>query len=96
MKRTYPESFKEIFDRIVRQTDENDNFLCQQACYLWGEVVGQGVNRLTTRRYIENGTLHIYISSAPLKNELSFHRDSIAKRLNEIIGKEVVKEISLH
>ncbi len=96
MKKTYPESIRRIIDRVISQTDSADAFLEQRACYLWVEVVGPGVNRYTSRRYVDNGVLHVYLTSAPLKNELSFHRAALTERINSIIGKNVLKDIMIH
>ncbi|MGM9844267.1 MAG: DUF721 domain-containing protein [Muribaculaceae bacterium] len=96
MKRVEPTLLKDILEQAFHQCDDNDNFDRQRAAYLWIDVVGPGVNRYTTRRYVDGETLHVYISSASLKNELSFHRETIVRRLNELVGKDVLKEIILH
>ncbi len=96
MKRTEPTLLKEILENAFRQSGEGDTFLRQRAAYLWIEVVGPGVNRYTTRRFIDGDKLHVYLTSASLKNELSYHREAIAKRLNELVGKDVISEIILH
>ncbi|MBD5200048.1 MAG: DUF721 domain-containing protein [Bacteroidales bacterium] len=97
MKKTYPKLFREIFDNVVKQTSDTDNFMRQQASYLWTEIVGPGVNRYTSRRYVDDlGVLHVYITSAPLKNELSFHRATIKEKLNSAVGKDVISDIQLH
>ena len=96
MKRTEPALIKDILENAFTQAGESDNFLRQRAAYLWIEVVGSGVNRYTTGRFVSGDKLHVYISSASLKNELSFHRDSIAKRLNELVGKDVISEVIIH
>ena len=51
---------------------------------------------MTTRRYFRDGELHVYISSAPMKAELSFSRERIAASINDILGREVVRKIILH
>lgn len=68
----------------------------QRASAAWADVVGPGINRYTTRRYVDRGTLHVYLSSASLKNELSFARSRLAEAINRAIGSETVKEIVLH
>lgn len=89
-------SLREIIDRVMDASARKDDMLAMRAAYLWTDVVGPGVNRYTTRRYVKDGVLHVYISSGPLKSELSFRREAIAKAINEILGREVVKSIRLH
>ncbi len=68
----------------------------QRACYLWPDIVGPGINRYTLKRYVDHGILHVYISSASLKQELSFHRDRLVQMLNDAVGSRAIIEIKLH
>lgn len=86
MKRSEPLSFREIFDRVVDQAGLTATVAAQRACYLWPEVVGPGVNRYTSRRYVEGTVLHLYITSAPLRNDLTFMRQSLLNELNARAG----------
>lgn len=45
MKRTEPKSFAEIFDENMALAGASDTMARHQACYLWPEIVGPGVNR---------------------------------------------------
>lgn len=96
MKRSEPKTFGQIFNEAMSQVGLNHEFDQQRASFLWGEIVGPLVNRHTTRRYIANGILHVYISSAPLRSELSFLTAALVKRINHAVGKDVVKSIELH
>ena len=53
MKKVYPKQIREIIDSVLRDSDEGENFLRQQACYLWVEMVGPVVNSYTSRRYVD-------------------------------------------
>lgn len=96
MKRTDPKSFAEIFDEAVAQSGHADTFAEQQASYLWSEIMGPGVNRMTLRRYVDHGVLHVTLTSAALKNELSFMRASIVEAINTRLGKNVIISIEIH
>lgn len=96
MKHTEPKSFAQIYAEAIDKVGLTDTFAQQQASYLWSEIVGPGVNRFTTRRYIVDGVLHVFINSAPLKNELMFHRSAIIRDINNRIGQEALKEIVFH
>ena len=72
MKRTEPKSFAEIFDENMARAGASDTMARHQACFLWPEIVGPGINKYTYKRYVDDsGCMHVYVSSAPLKNELS-------------------------
>lgn len=97
MKRVEPRSVGEIIDSVFREDGNREEMLARQASFMWTEIVGPGVNRYTSRRYVSpDGILHVYITSAPLKNELSFHRDRIVQLLNERVGENVIKDIVIH
>lgn len=96
MKRTEPRSFADIFNEGIARAGASNAFAAQRACYLWPEIVGPGVNSYTFRRNVEGSTLHIYISSAPLKNELSFHRTTLLDRLNAAVGCQALTDIVFH
>lgn len=96
MKRTEAQSIGEIFNEILHQNHLDDTFNEQKACYLWPEVVGTQINRRTTRRFVDRGVMHVYISSAPLKSELEFLKSRIVTLLNEAVGAPVIKALVIH
>jgi predicted nucleic acid-binding Zn ribbon protein len=68
----------------------------QKAAAAWIDVVGPAINRYTTRRYVSDGVLHVYLTSAPLKNELSFNRDRLISAINRVVGAEVISDVQFH
>ena len=96
MKRRDPESVSEIIGRVVAQAGLTETMACQRACYLWPEVVGPGINRYTSRRYVDGSVLHVFINSAPLRNELTFMRSNIIANLNKIIGSDAITDLIIH
>ncbi len=96
MKRTEPISIKQLIDKVMLESDTREAMMQQRASYLWTEVVGAGVNRFTFRRYVDKGVLHVYITSASLKNDLGFLRQNILKEINIRLGAEVLSDIVIH
>ncbi len=96
MKRSEAQSIKEIIDIALNESGMGSTFDEQKLCYLWPEVVGQSINRYTTRRYVDKGILHVYLSSAALKNELQFHRSRLVEELNKAAGRNVISNIIIH
>lgn len=96
MKRSDAQSIKEIIDVALSQSGVSDVIDEQRVCYLWPEIVGPGINRYTIKRYVERGVLHVYLSSAALKNELQFHRSRLVESLNNAVGKNVITNIIIH
>lgn len=96
MKRTDPKSIAQIIDETIEQSGLTNAMAEQRACYIWPEIVGPGVNRYTFRRYVDHGIMHVYITSAALKNELSFHRTQIMQQINSAIGTDAITSIVFH
>lgn len=93
MKRTDAKSIAEIIGDFMQQEDIETAVLEHKALQLWGNVVGPGVNRMTTERYVNDGVITVKISSAALRNDLMLTRSSIIEQLNNLVGKPVIKEI---
>jgi len=96
MKRREPQRISEIFSQALEMTGMTSTFNEHRLCSLWPEIVGPGINRLTTRRFVDRGVLHVYITSAVLKNELSFNRQSLVDALNRAAGANVITDIQFH
>lgn len=93
MKRTEAKSIAEIIGDFMQQEDIELTMLEHRALQHWVNVVGPGVNRMTTERFVENGVITVKINSAALRNDLMLSRSSIIAQLNQLVGKEVIKEI---
>ncbi|MFT5754337.1 MAG: hypothetical protein ACI9FW_001314 [Flavobacterium sp.] len=61
----------------------------------WKNLMGTGVNNYTDEVLLKRETLYVKLSSAVLRNELSYGKDKIIKMINEEMGKEVVKSLVL-
>lgn len=96
LKRTDAKRLGTIIDEMFAATGQSDTYDEQRLCYLWAEVAGPTINRYTTRRYVDRGTLHVYITSASLKNELSYLTDALVRKLNEATGRDVISKIEIH
>jgi hypothetical protein len=59
----------------------------------WEEIMGKTVARYTDEIKIIHETLFITTHVAPLKQELRFQKEKIKLRVNEALGKNVIKEI---
>lgn len=96
MKRTDPMSIRQIVDQVLDNSSRRGEFMEQRAMWHWPDVVGPGINRLTGRRYVKSGVLHVYVDSAPLKTELEFKKSAILAELNRLAGEEVLTGLRIH
>lgn len=96
MKRTDPVALGEILDLYINTDGNRAEFNRRKVEYCWAEVVGPEINRATTSRYVQGSTLHVNLSSAPLKSELSFMTAPLIKALNDAVGDNVIDKIVFH
>jgi Dna[CI] antecedent, DciA len=61
----------------------------------WKNLMGNGVNTYTKEVVLKGTILYVSLTSAVLREELSYGKDKIIKMINEEMGKEVVKSIVL-
>lgn len=61
----------------------------------WKNLMGNGVNNYTSNVALRYGTLYVELTSAVLREELSYGKDKIIKMINEELGKEVVTNVVL-
>jgi Dna[CI] antecedent, DciA len=61
----------------------------------WKNLMGNGVNSYTQEVILKGSTLYVKLTSAVLREELSYGKQKIITMLNEELRKEIVKELVL-
>ena len=61
----------------------------------WKNLMGNGVNSYTQEVILKGTSLYVKLTSAVLREELSYGKQKIIAMLNEELRKEVVKDIIL-
>ena len=61
----------------------------------WKNLMGNGVNTYTRAVALKGSTLYVELTSAVLREELSYGKQKIIAMINEELGREVVKEVIL-
>lgn len=61
----------------------------------WKNLMGNGVNTYTREIMLKGSTLYVELTSAVLREELTYGRDKIIRMINEEIGRDVVKDVVL-
>ncbi|WP_333875571.1 DUF721 domain-containing protein [Flavobacterium sp.] len=80
------------FIQVNKLQDGMDKIDVQHA---WKLLMGNGVNSYTKEVMLKGSTLYVSLTSAVLREELSYGKQKIIKMINEEIGKEVVKDVIL-
>jgi len=96
MKRTDPQSIRQIIDHVLDASAVHSTVLDHRAAALWSDIMGPTITRHTIRRYVARGVLHVYLDSAPLKNEIGFQKSRIIEAINSTLGAEAITSMQIH
>lgn len=61
----------------------------------WKSLMGNGVNSYTRNVILKNGNLYVELTSAVLREELTYGKDKIIALINEELRRDVVKNVIL-
>ena len=93
MKRTEAKNIGQIINDLLKQENLDVALDEHRASALWPQIVGDGINRYTIRRFVKDGVMTVYLSSSSLANELMLSRDTLIQRINEALGRDIIREI---
>lgn len=96
MKRNEPKPIGEIIEHYMRIAEMSDEHMRRKAEAAWAKVVGSNIALFTREVRMQESILHVYITSASLKEELLYIRPDLVKHLNAAVGSEIVAEIAIH
>ena len=86
-------SIGDAIDKFLEQSRIRGSIQALQIGDVWEDIMGKTIARYTEEIRIINDTLFITTHVAPLKQELIFQKEKIKLRVNEALGKKVIKEI---
>ena len=86
-------SIGDAIDKFLEQSRIRSSIQALQIGDVWEDIMGKTIARYTEEIKIINDTLFITTHVAPLKQELIFQKEKIKLRVNEALGKKVIKEI---
>ena len=85
----------DIIRKLMKNPKLADRLDELDALEVWKELIGKQLQNYIAEARMIKGSLLIKVTSAPLRNELSYKKTDLIKQINTKLGKEVVKEIVL-
>ena len=86
-------SIGDAIQKFLEQSRIKGSIQALQIEDVWAEIMGKTIAKYTENIKIINDTLFITTHVGPLKQELIFQKEKIKLRVNEALGKVVIKEI---
>ena len=94
MPRHDPQPLGDVLSALVEQYGYRDRLDAARAVETWPLVAGERVAAQTEQVWMREGVLHVKVRSSPWRHQLHLQRDAWRARLNEALGREVVREIA--
>ena len=85
----------DIVKQFLVKYGKNEQFLEKRAVESWDKVVGPLIAKYTQKVSSKNGILTIKVLNSALRFELMGMKSEIIRKLNQEVGKEVIKDIVL-
>jgi hypothetical protein len=85
-------SLEQLLKDFSSQRHLKDKLLDKKLEELWKGHY-QNIASYTGKVQFKNGILIVWITSAPLKQELNFHREKMIKQVNELLKQELIQQL---
>ncbi len=95
-KRSFePQPINAVLQQITEQRNLAKGLNQLKVKQAWEETVGANVSQYTQEISLRGKTLYIQLTSAPLREELSYGKEKILKHLNDALGSDEIQKIIL-
>jgi predicted nucleic acid-binding Zn ribbon protein len=89
-------SIKELMKSLVSSYGQGNKYEEAAVINSWETVVGVMIAQKTSKVFINKKVLYLTLSSAPLKNELRYHKLVLIEKVNTFAGKELINDIKFY
>ena len=93
MRRSNTEQIGDVVQQFLRLNGIETPYNQYRLIAAWPIVMGELVQRYTGNIFIKNQNLHVQITSPAIKQNLLMEHRSLARRLNEHVGAQVIEDI---
>lgn len=87
------EKLGEILEKSLKRLELSGKLTEYGVWPVWNEIVGATIARNAQPEKIRHGTLFVKVSSSTWMQQLQYMKEMISEKLNQSLGREVVKNI---
>ena len=87
------EGLKSVIDRMIKAYGWEDKIYEARLVQAWEKVLGSVISKHTDKLSLYKGILYVQLNSSALRNELSYAKSKLIKRLNKEVEKDIVEDI---
>lgn len=96
MKRSEPLQIGAIIEQMLARSSADPAVRNSYICSLWHQVAGPNISAYTSQVRLEKRIMHVYITSAVLKEDLGYMRAVMTRQINSLAGEDVIDNILIH
>ncbi len=95
MRKSNQQSIGIVIKRLLKNQKLEGRLKELDALELSEELLGKNLMKYINDLSVKNGTLIIKVRSAAVRNELSYQKSEIIKKINKQVGNNILQEIIL-
>ena len=84
---------KDAFKEYLETFRIKDKFSEARIMDEWERIMGKPIANRTSKIKLYKGKMKVYVSSAPLKNELNMSRSKVLEILQKEYGEDLIQEV---
>ena len=88
-----PQSMNQLLREFLKKVPHQTVLKRGMVLHFWPEVVGERISSVSKNLRFEGSKLILNVENEAWRHEIHTNRYSIAKKLNDKVGSQVVKEI---
>lgn len=93
MKKSNEILLKDAISAFLKENNLESKLNETRIISAWEGVVGKLISRHTNQMYIRDRVLYVKVDSAALREELTYQRSKLVKKLNHAAGIEAIDDI---
>jgi len=86
---------KKIVENLFKDKRLENKYIETKIPLIWESAVGKYISERTTKIFVKNSTLYVFMSSAPLKQEMNFNKEKLIAVINEKLDSDFIKSIEI-
>ncbi len=93
MKFSNEQSLREVIDELIKTYRLEEGMSANKIINSWEKVAGTMIYKHTEKIFIRKNKLYLKLDSSALKQELSYEKSLIIKKINKLAGQNLIEEI---
>lgn len=89
------ETLGEVIQKLLKAYGLEDGYVGAEIIQLWENMMGPAIARRTKKLELKKGVLMVHITSAALRQELSYGKEKIAEQINQKLGSRVIQSVEI-